>query len=238
MLSPVLTLSDIARALDMSVYRTRDFLARFEIPCLEAESVLLVDAGICERAARRALGQAKGEAIHRARGGPPAIDEPVGSPVPPAATAAASVVLEFENVEEMLCEALEANGGVLSMPLYRAWAESTGRKPLDKDTICRALDVSTWAQALAYCGGRRGVTTPDDRLEARHLLALAIEEHGGHLRMDDFRRWARPRGARWTDPARVFQAAGFSSWKLAVSVISSENSSGTRAESRTTGDTT
>jgi hypothetical protein len=71
-LAPVLPITTFAAALDLSEYRTRDLVARFEIPYLDADGLVLVDAGIGERVVRRALGDAVGDAVHHARGGDPA----------------------------------------------------------------------------------------------------------------------------------------------------------------------
>ena len=134
MLAPVVSITHFAAAIELSEYRTRQLIARFEIPCLDADGIVLVDAGIGERVVRRALGNLAGDAVHRARGGDLAqrvvtpfistadakADEPI---TPPASD------FDSENIEEALRAALAEHGGLLSYPLYREWCMTQGRRP-------------------------------------------------------------------------------------------------------------
>jgi hypothetical protein len=212
----------IARALKMDARQAAAFVRAHGIPLQDIGGKVLVDAGVCERVVRRELGESAARAIHaeRDRGDEPrrARDNVVREGPPPSSPQSGD-----ETVEEMLIEAIRAHGGVLSYPLYRDWAHQTGRKPLDPGTICRALDAPTWTAALNYCGGRRGVTTLEDRAEAHRLLARALEDLGGSLRMKDYHDWAIAHEARWRDPVKVARAAGFPTWSAAIRGVSGEN---------------
>jgi hypothetical protein len=223
-LAPVLPITTFAATLEASDYRTREFIARFEIPYLEADGLVLVDAGVGERVARRAFGDRFGDAVHHARGGHPtqraatptakAGDEPPATP---------KDALDWENIEKVLRAAIAEYGGLLSYPLYRQWCFDGGRRPWSIRRILHALDVKTWTEALAYCGGRRGVTTPTDRAVALELIAAALADHHGNIRMRDYPGWARRRNARWLDPAKVARAAGFATWNEALAAAKAEN---------------
>src|SRR6185437_4254069 len=194
-LAPVLPISRLAATLELSEQRFRELIDRLEIPHLDADGIVLVDAGICERAARRALGDDAGDAVHRARGGDPARRVAVPATALRAAKqpTPTELDLDWENVEEVLRAALAEHGCVLSYPLYRRWCAVHGQRPRSIESIRHALGVKTWTEALAACGGRRGVTTPTDRAEALELIAAALADHDGRLRMRDYPRWARER---------------------------------------------
>ena len=221
-LAPVLPIARLAAALELSEPRVRDLIDRLEIPHLDAEGIVLVDAGIGERAVRRSFGAEAGDAVHRARGGDPA--RPAAALRTDEQPTAPALKLDWGNIEEVLRAALAQYGGLLSYPLYRIWCVAHGQPPWSIRRINNALGVDTWTDALVRCGGRRGVTTPADRADALALLASAATAHGGHVTMDDHRDWARMRGARWLDPAKVAGAAGYDSWNEALAAAKAENS--------------
>jgi hypothetical protein len=133
-----------------------------------------------------------------------------------------AVDLDWENIEAVLRAALAAHGGLLSYPLYRQSCFAAGHRPWSIKRIRRALDVKTWTEALASCGGRRGVTTPSERAEALALVAAAVAELGGEPTIDECRAWARRRNARWVDAARAARAAGYPTWRAALAAARAE----------------